>query len=72
MSITTLSAPGSEYGPCLDPCGHIDCQEIRHIAQSKCRTCSLDIGYDREIMMLADGTIVHADCLEGVLEKAGK
>jgi hypothetical protein len=71
MSTTTLSAPGSECGPCLDPCGHKDCQEIRHIAQSDCAICSLTIGYDREIMMLADGEIAHYDCLFGVFEKEG-
>ena len=72
MSITTLSAPGSEYGPCLDPCGHIDCQEIRHIAQSPCVICFLTIGYDCEITMLEDGSFAHAICAESALEKAGQ
>ena len=69
MSTTTLSAPSTEYGPCLDPCGHIDCQEIRAIAQGNCTICSLTIGYEREIVMLPDGGIAHAACYIDRLEK---
>lgn len=71
MSTTTLNPPGSEYGPCLDPCGHNDCMNIRLVAQSNCAICSLTIGYGREIIMLEDSSIAHVDCLEGVFEKAG-
>lgn len=62
MSVTTLSAPGSESGPCLNPCEHADCQQIRTTAQKSCPYCLADIGYEREIILLPDHSLVHADC----------
>lgn len=49
MAAGTLSAPGTEYGPCTDEdCGHTtQCDMTRRMAKVECRYCETPIGYDR-------------------------
>jgi hypothetical protein len=46
MAATFLSPPGTEYGPCADPCVHIDCAASRDQAATPCTICRQPIGYD--------------------------
>ncbi len=48
MAAGTMSAPGTEYGPCVDEnCGHTTCDETRRMVGLECRYCETPIGYDR-------------------------
>lgn len=38
--------PGSTYGPCIWPCPHRDCAEMREDAEQKCELCQKPIGYE--------------------------
>lgn len=67
MAAGHLSPPGTEYGPCYEPCGHNDCFATRTMAISKCRICLGAIGYDRRFYKETDG-LVHASCLEGEVD----
>jgi hypothetical protein len=51
--------PGSEYGPCAEPCRHKDCALLRAPDQGKCGKCGkpLETG-DR--FYFVDGLPVHA------------
>jgi hypothetical protein len=70
MAAGVLAEPGTEYGPCTDPCEHIDCAETRRMAAGKCRLCWKPIGYGRRFYVdpVSAGTInlryVHASCFE--------
>ena len=57
-----LAPPGTEYGPCTEPCAHIDCASSREMAESTCPACREAIGYDRAFFYRA-GVFVHAVCL---------
>lgn len=50
MAAGTLPIPGTEYGPCLDQCDHVDCAQIRAMADAICPMCRQPIGYDRRFM----------------------
>ena len=47
MAAAALSAPGSEYGPCLHECAHTDCAANRKMAAQECVTCLEPIGYNQ-------------------------
>ena len=63
MAAGTISAPGSEYGPCTDDCAHIDCAASRDTAESPCTMCGHPIGYETRFYADRPGW-VHALCLE--------
>lgn len=73
MAASRLPKPGTEFGPCPDPfCLHVDCQETRAQAASKCRLCGRFISYDvrfyNDPTPPVEGALVHADCLEEAQE----
>jgi hypothetical protein len=47
MAPGRLQSPGSEYGPCVEKCFHLDCANTRTIAESNCEYCNEPIGYER-------------------------
>lgn len=72
MAAGILAMPGTDAGPCLDPCGHRDCGETRFIAEFMCRFCKTSIGYERRFYLDPEPCQatrdhrgwVHASCLE--------
>ena len=64
MSAARISAPGTEYGPCAEPCQHMDCASARGIAESACVICGVAIGYERRFYREDGGGFVHAVCAE--------
>jgi hypothetical protein len=63
MAAGVISKPGSKLGPCKDnKCGHIDCAEMRTMAESKCVICRKKIGYNKHFYDDPDG-YVHEDCV---------
>ena len=67
MAAGVLPKPGTDYGPCVSSCVHIDCKATREDAGSTCRFCLNDIGYDRRFFREGNG-LVHASCLEDDIE----
>ena len=67
MAAGTIAAPGTEAGPCTEPCEHFDCKMARADAASPCQICGKPIGFETR-HYLAAGAIgrqfVHALCLE--------
>lgn len=66
-------APGTQYGPCPEPCLHQDCQRSRTDSAMECRICKQPIGYGNRTYQEGSGTtynLVHADCLENEAEIA--
>lgn len=64
MSAVGLPKPGTEYGPCVDPCGHIDCAETRKQSETPCDICGEPIGYDLPFYQRESWTILtHQTCL---------
>jgi hypothetical protein len=59
MAAGQLPRPGTEYGPCADPCAHTDCAATRAMAASPCRVCGQEIGYDTGFYREDSGTLVH-------------
>ncbi len=65
MAAGTLPEPGTEYGPCAEPCKHTDCAATREMVTATCRFCLEPIGYDRRFYREGNGSgLVHASCLE--------
>lgn len=64
MASAVVSSPGTEYGPCVDPCPHRDCAMQRSIASMVCPICLERIGY--EVRYYADefDGYCHAVCAE--------
>lgn len=69
MAAATLSTPGTQFGPCADPCQHSDCASTRMIAQTVCPFCEKPIGF--ETPFYNDNGYVHASCLEDAVEQEG-
>ena len=67
MAAGVLPKPGTKLGPCKR-CQHIDCEETRSRAESKCLYCSKPVGYGVRIYQHGDYT-VHADCHEDAAER---
>ena len=71
MASGTLPAPGAQYGPCLEPCGHVDCAESRRMAAEACVFCGKVIGYDTPLYNMSPG-LAHALCAEQAAERTRK
>ena len=67
MAAGVLSAPGTEFGTCAEPCLPTDCAGTRSIAETICRFCDKPIGYDRRFYN--DAGYVHASYLEDSIEQ---
>ena len=72
MAAGTLPEPGTEYGPCAEPCKHTDCAATRRTAESACRYCGDPIGYERRYYLALGanaqtGPWEHASCVEAGL-----
>ena len=63
MPAGILQKPGDEFGPCIGPCVHKPCREVRVKAGTKCVYCDLPIGYGVRFTMDEQG-VVHEDCAE--------
>lgn len=68
MAAGTFPAPGTERGPCLEPCEHVDCQATVAMASAECRICTKVIGYETRFYV-ENGTPIHALCLEQEIEE---
>jgi len=57
------NAPGKKHGPCKkQPCKHTDCPQMIAQAESKCRICGKQIGYEEKIYFEEEGGCVHFVC----------
>ncbi len=84
MAATSIAAPGTEFGPCLDVyCGHPGCNANRAAATCICRICNDPVGYDVRMydewrdQPNANGTnrhdfFIHALCYELKVEEKRK
>lgn len=66
MAAGTLPHPGSEYGPCKEPCTHRDCAATREMAARVCPLCTHPIGYGVRFYQDSGdpGVFRHAECAE--------
>ena len=63
MAAAALPRPGTEYGPCAEPCEHSDCASTRELAETLCVDCGEPIGYDDRFYQLGDWTkLEHLIC----------
>lgn len=68
MAAGSLASPGTEVGPCADPCEHRDCATTRRMAETACVHCSDPIGYGTSFYNVTpDGEpvwskLAHAGC----------
>lgn len=46
MAAAKIPAPGTQYGPCVDECKHLDCKASREQAAALCGLCKKPIGYE--------------------------
>jgi hypothetical protein len=80
MAAGILSEPGTEFGPCENPCEHSDCRITREMAQAACSICGLEIGYGTRFYnernapghSARPNVFVHALCLEKQVERPAK
>jgi hypothetical protein len=64
MAASTIPAPGTDLGPCIDEqCGHTDCAASRQQAAALCRWCAKPIGYETRWYTVVGGQ-AHAECEE--------
>lgn len=63
MAFGTLPRPGTELGPCANPCSHTDCAQSRQMAETVCRVCTTPIGYDAKMCFDSVGSLVHYLCI---------
>ena len=49
MAAAILAKPGTEAGPCVEPCEHTDCAATRKMAEAECVWCDEPIGYDTRL-----------------------
>lgn len=56
-----LGAPGTEYGPCAEPCAHQGCTQARAAAAQVCPRCRQPMGYDT-VVWDSDGGLEHDVC----------
>jgi hypothetical protein len=68
MAAGRLPEPGTEFGPCIEPCKHRDCLASRQMAEAICPECKKPIGYGVGFYKRhgGEGELVHAACEEGV------
>lgn len=73
MAAGTLPKPGTKYGPCKDPCSHLDCEMTKRDAETKCPICNKAIGFETYFYNDSkSGGLVHAICLEDQIENESK
>ncbi|MFA5385101.1 MAG: hypothetical protein WC364_10630 [Eubacteriales bacterium] len=63
MAAGKIAAPGTEYGPCKEPCSHTDCASSRSMAEAECIHCGKPIGYETSCYSTETG-FAHAKCEE--------
>jgi hypothetical protein len=63
MAAGVLSKPGTNAGPCAEPCHHKDCAETRGMAAALCVYCGKPIGYDERFYQ-EGRALSHAECSE--------
>lgn len=68
MAAGVLPAPGAKLGPCRGKCAHIDCNETRQRAESRCIYCREVVGYRVRVYQRGEYT-VHARCHEEAAER---
>ncbi len=70
MAASSLPEPGSELGPCLPSCKHVDCAATRAMAADRCPYCRQPIGYGRRFYELpGSSALAHASCHEAAIER---
>ncbi len=65
MASFSLPKPGTEFGPCIPTCEHIDCAETIRQAAIICHYCGEEIGFDRQFFFIdkcTDRELVHSVC----------
>jgi hypothetical protein len=72
MAAGYLPLPGTEFGPCIDNCEHIDCKQTRTMAETICHYCGKAIGYDRGFYILEEKIMIHSACHETAIEAENK
>ena len=70
MAAGIMGNPGSEFGPCIDPCNHRDCEASRTQAASIWAYCGRPIGYGVRYYADEPGGWCHAVCLEVEYERS--
>lgn len=62
-----IPEPGTEYGPCVPTCEHIDCANNREMAERLCYVCLKRIGYSTRFVQRSRWrTLAHDSCLDPV------
>jgi len=77
MASTKLPLPGSQYGPCAEPCKHQDCARARADAAEVCIYCGESIGYNRSFYDMSSYAglrpiLAHALCAETYIVQTPK
>ena len=73
MNAIGLPKPGTEHGPCSDPCNHVDCAATWAQSASPCGLCGASIGFALPIRYESAGAILtHAECAEATPPGATK
>ena len=67
MTSTIQHRPGSQHGPCVVKCDHVDCAVSRETAESRCTICGERIGYDTPFVN-DHGRPCHLSCFQGAVE----
>ena len=63
MASSFIHPPDDYFGPCVEPCTHMDCATYRRIAKLPCDFCGEEIGFNRPYYADMD-TFAHASCFE--------
>lgn len=69
MNTLILAQPGTEAGPCAEPCEHYDCAQIRTTVKSICHYCGEEIGYDNAYLIEDKLRPVHSACVDNEIEE---
>lgn len=69
MAAGSLPKPGTEFGPCMEPCVHEDCALTRKMAESECYECKKPIGYDRRFFDHRERGLCHESCAHEALSR---
>ena len=70
MAAGFLAAPGTEYGPCLEPCSHSTCLESWRRWEAPCKFCDNPIGPRAFYQEDNWQTLMHQICSLKALEAA--
>jgi hypothetical protein len=69
MAAGRLPKPGTEFGPCVEDCKHLDCASTRSMSATICKYCKKPIGYAvRFYQANSWKELFHADCHEDKIE----